>query len=891
MANKRVDELDPAGTLTGTEMIYVAKDGGVGNLIDARTSPAGILTYVAANLATGNVVGPASSTDNALARFDLATGKLIQNSNAILDDSGNLSIVGNVSTPGLVLTNGGFTSTLSATLTANRTVQFPNGTGTVALVSLLQTFTNKTIDGSLNTLLNINATSIGTGTVDNTEFGYLDGVTSNIQTQLNSKFVLPALTSGSVVFSNGTTLAQDNANLFWDNVNKRQGFGTNTPAEQVHIVSNSSTQPTRLKIQNMLGSNTGDAELFLSTSGTLTNLTVGATLTADRTDAAGAGDTDLVFRNSAVTTLNENMRITAARNIGFLTAAPTHTLTQASIGTGYAHYNTADQTTNYERVLGYWNAGTYQYGVQYGGTGSSVRPIQFGVSGINGGAALNRYIQIANTATPLLFHSGTQNGGAGTSYQFGDASSGVSAASGLQNFIGLSGNVSQTGTAGYTGIFVNIVENTTGSGVKNLMDLQVGSASKFSVNNTGTITNAGTAQVANFGDNTGGANIWASFAPATTTSGRAAVGYSASIGDAVLAGGSGKGVTILVNATTGISAGTVAVAYDLTTGATKLGGSTGSTGQAYASNGSALPTWQSFQSPITLTTTGTSGAATFVTGTLNIPQYQAAGSYVTALSVASTNGFTGSSSGGTTPVLTIATSVTGLIKGNGTALSAAIAGTDYQAPITLTTTGSGSATFISNTLNIPPGATVTPYAETPTGLVNSSNTVYTIANTPANASNVIVVLDGLVHRNGVDYTISGTTITFVTAPATGSEIFVYYNTVAASSVGFPYVDVTATSITMTPNTIYYPNSASLCTLTLPSTFNQNDVFQIVGKGAGGWKIAQQAGQVVRLTSTSTTTGTGGSVSSGSRYDTMVLRVLTPNTELSATARNGSLVIV
>lgn len=36
----------------------------------------------------------------------------------------------------------------------------------------------------------------------------------------------------------------------------------------------------------------------------------------------------------------------------------------------------------------------------------------------------------------------------------------------------------------------------------------------------------------------------------------------------------------------------------------------------------------SWAAPFTLTTTGTSGAATFVAGTLNIPQYQAAGSYL-----------------------------------------------------------------------------------------------------------------------------------------------------------------------------------------------------------------------------------------------------------------------
>lgn len=39
---------------------------------------------------TGNVVGPASATDNAITRFDGTTGKLIQNSTATLDDSGNL---------------------------------------------------------------------------------------------------------------------------------------------------------------------------------------------------------------------------------------------------------------------------------------------------------------------------------------------------------------------------------------------------------------------------------------------------------------------------------------------------------------------------------------------------------------------------------------------------------------------------------------------------------------------------------------------------------------------------------------------------------------------------------------------------------------------------------
>jgi hypothetical protein len=49
-------------------------------------------------------------------------------------------------------------------------------------------------------------------------------------TAFNGKFTLPALTSGSVLFSNGTTIAQDNANFFFDDTNNRLGIGTNTPA-------------------------------------------------------------------------------------------------------------------------------------------------------------------------------------------------------------------------------------------------------------------------------------------------------------------------------------------------------------------------------------------------------------------------------------------------------------------------------------------------------------------------------------------------------------------------------------------------------------------------------------------------------------------------------------
>jgi hypothetical protein len=79
------------------------------------------------------------------------------------------------------------------------------------------------------------------------------------------------------------------------------------------------------------------------------------------------------------------------------------------------------------------------------------------------------------------------------------------------------------------------------------------------------------------------------------------------------------------------------------------------------------------------------------------------GGTVTSLSVVSTNGFAGTvANPTTTPAITLSTTISGILKGNGTAISAAVSDTDYQAPITLTTSGTGgAATFTSNTLNVP----------------------------------------------------------------------------------------------------------------------------------------------------------------------------------------------
>lgn len=92
----------------------------------------------------------------------------------------------------------GTKTTITTNQTSNVTVTLPTSGGSVLTDSSTATLTNKTINADNNTITNIDnneikalaaidATKIGAGNVDSTEFGYLDGVTSAIQTQINAK--------------------------------------------------------------------------------------------------------------------------------------------------------------------------------------------------------------------------------------------------------------------------------------------------------------------------------------------------------------------------------------------------------------------------------------------------------------------------------------------------------------------------------------------------------------------------------------------------------------------------------------------------------------------------------------------------------------------------------
>jgi hypothetical protein len=120
---------------------------------------------------------------------------------------------------------------------------------------------------------------------------------------------------------------------------------------------------------------------------------------------------------------------------------------------------------------------------------------------------------------------------------------------------------------------------------------------------------------------------------------------------------------------------------------------------------------------------------------------------VTSASVVSANGFAGTvATATTTPAITLTTSVTGLLKGNGTAIAAAVAGTDIKTINSASLIGSG---------NIAVGTVTTASVATANGF---AGTVATASTTPV--ITLTTSASGLLKGNGtaISAAVSGTDI-------------------------------------------------------------------------------------------------------------------------------------
>lgn len=95
---------------------------------------------------------------------------------------------------------------------------------------------------------------------------------------------------------------------------------------------------------------------------------------------------------------------------------------------------------------------------------------------------------------------------------------------------------------------------------------------------------------------------------------------------------------------------------------------------------------------------------------------------------------------------------------------------------------------------------------------------------------------------------------------------------------FTWNEVTGTSQTAAVSNGYITNNAALVTITLPATAAVGDVIEVSGKGAGGWKIAQNTSGIIHFGFMDTTTGTSGYLSSTHRRDAVKLVCVVANNE-------------
>ena len=86
---KRLETTSVGATVTG-QIKITGGSPGAGKVL--TSDAAGLATWSTSG--SGDVVGPSSATDNAICRFDSTTGKLIQNSLAVVDDTGNVLLSG-----------------------------------------------------------------------------------------------------------------------------------------------------------------------------------------------------------------------------------------------------------------------------------------------------------------------------------------------------------------------------------------------------------------------------------------------------------------------------------------------------------------------------------------------------------------------------------------------------------------------------------------------------------------------------------------------------------------------------------------------------------------------------------------------------------------------------
>jgi len=131
-------------------------------------------------------------------------------------------------------------------------------------------------------------------------------------------------------------------------------------------------------------------------------------------------------------------------------------------------------------------------------------------------------------------------------------------------------------------------------------------------------------------------------------------------------------------------------------------------------------------------------------------------------------------------------------------------------------------------------------------------------------------------------------VTWLTA---GSGLTITATTITATGTGISWSEVTGTSQTAAVNSGYICNNAALVTVTLADTAAVGDILRIVGKGAGLWRVAQNASENINFGNLTSTTGVGGYIEGTLQYDCVELVCTVANTTWTVMSSIGNITVV
>lgn len=145
----------------------------------------------------------------------------------------------------------------------------------------------------------------------------------------------------------------------------------------------------------------------------------------------------------------------------------------------------------------------------------------------------------------------------------------------------------------------------------------------------------------------------------------------------------------------------------------------------------------------------------------------------------------------------------------------------------------------------------------------------------ANLTDILYAVQGFVSPSNPGTSVQETVMQLLTLITAGTNIsvsFVGGNLVISGTgtAGIGWNHITTTSATMSAEAGYVADNSGLVTLTLPTVAAFGSIIYVQGFGAGGWKVAQNAGQQIIIGSSSSTVGATGFIASTNQYDSLTL---------------------